>query len=106
MREAFLLDVLLDIRKAYDALDQEMALDLLTAYGVGPRIVRLLQTYWDRLTLVAKAGGYFGCSFKGYQGVMQGYPLSPKFFNIVVDAVIRHWVTVVTPSEAVTGGLI
>ena len=47
----------MDIRKAYDALDHERALELLAAYGVGPRTVRLLQTYWDRLTMVAKAGG-------------------------------------------------
>ena len=35
---------------------------------------------------------------------MQGNPLSPTIFNVVVDAVICHWVTVVMPSEAVTGG--
>ena len=36
---------------------------------------------------------------------MQDNPLSPTVFNVVVDAVILHWVTVVTPSEAGTGGL-
>ena len=55
--------------------------------------------YWDRLTMVAKAGGYFGCLFKVYQGVMQGDPMSPTIFNMVVVTFIRHWVTVVTPSE-------
>ena len=57
MREAVLFEVLLDLRKVYDALDLERALDLLAAYEVGPRTVRLLQTYWDRLTMVSKAGG-------------------------------------------------
>ena len=55
--------------------------------------------------MVAKAGGYFGRPFKGYQGVTQGYSLSPTIFNVVVDAVICHWVTVVIPTEAGTGGL-
>ena len=55
--------------------------------------------------MVAKVGGYFGCPFKGYQGVMQGNSLSPTIFNVVVDAVIRHWVTVVMPIEAGMGGL-
>ena len=54
---------------------------------------------------MAKAGGYFGRPFKGYGGVTQGKPLSPTISNVVVDAVIRHWVTVVTPTEAGTGGL-
>ena len=32
-------------------------------------------------------------------------PPVPQNFNVVVDAVIRHWVTEVTPTEAGTGGL-
>ena len=43
-REAILFEVSLDLRKAYDALDRERALDLLAEYGVGPRTVRLFQT--------------------------------------------------------------
>ena len=56
--------------------------------------------------MVAKADGYFRRLFKGYQGVMQGDPLLPKIFNVVMDSVIRHWVTVVTPTEAGTGDLV
>ena len=48
--------------------------------------------------MLAKDGGYFGRPFKGYQDFMQGETLSPKIFNVIVDAVIRHWVTVATPS--------
>ena len=43
--------------------------------------------------MVARAGGYYGEYFKGDQGVTQGDPLSPTIFNVVVDAVVRHWVT-------------
>ena len=55
--------------------------------------------------MVAKVGGYFGHLFKGYQGVTQDDSLSLTIFNVVVDAIIRHWVTVVTPTTAVLGGL-
>ena len=55
----------MDIQKAYDDLDRERSLELLAAYGVGTRTLRLLQNYWDRLTMVAKSGGYFGRLFKG-----------------------------------------
>ena len=65
MRESVLFKVFLDIRKSYDALDREMDLELLAAYGFGPRKVRLLWTYWDQLTMVAKAGRYFRRPFKG-----------------------------------------
>ena len=43
--------------------------------------------------MVAQAGGYYGTAFKGGRGVTQGDPLSPTIFNVVVYAVVRHWVT-------------
>ena len=42
--------------------------------------------------MVARAGGYYGTDFQGERGVTQGDPLSPTIFNVVVDAVVRHWV--------------
>ena len=48
--------------------------------------------------MVTKSGGYFGRPFKGYQGVTQGDTPSPTIFNVVVDAVIRHWVKMVVPT--------
>ena len=42
--------------------------------------------------MVARAGSYYGKAFKGERGVTQGCPLSPTIFNVVVDAVFRHWV--------------
>ena len=43
--------------------------------------------------MVARAGGYYGAAFKGDRGVTQGDTLSPTIFNVVVDVVMRHWVT-------------
>ena len=43
---------------------------------------------------MARAGGYYGEAFKGAQGMTQGDPLSPTIFNVVVDAVLRHWVMI------------
>ena len=43
---------------------------------------------------MARAGVYYRVAFKGYQGVTQGDPISPTIFNVVVDVVARHWVTV------------
>ena len=44
--------------------------------------------------MVAQEGGYYGAAFKGDWGVTQGDPLSSKIFNVVVDVVVRHWVSV------------
>ena len=43
--------------------------------------------------------------FKGERGVTQGNPLSPTIFNVVVDAVVRHWVTGVIADEEERGKL-
>ena len=102
MRAAVLHAIFLDLQKEYDALDRDRCIYILTVYGVGPRMLRLLRTYWDQLHMVAKIGGYFAPPFKGYLGVTQGDPLSPTVFNVVVDALIRHWVTVLAPTEAVS----
>ena len=48
-------------------------------------------------------GGYYGTKFKGARGVTQGDPLAPTIFNVVMDAVICHWVTLVV-EEAETWG--
>ena len=44
--------------------------------------------------MVARAGGCYMAAFKGAQGVTQGDLLPPTIFNVVVDAVVRHWVVV------------
>ena len=56
--------------------------------------------------MVAKSGGYFGRPFKWYRSVKQGGPLFPTIFNVAIDAIIGHWLTVVTPTETDTGGLV
>ena len=63
---------------------------------MGERVRRLLTVYWKRTTMVARAGSYYWKGFKGGRGVMQGDPLSPTIFNVVVDAVVRHWLQIAT----------
>ena len=67
------------------------------AWGLEPP--RILWVYWDRLRMVARVGGYYRTPFQGFQGVMQGYPVSPTIFNVVVDAGVQHWVAVVVERE-------
>ena len=85
--------ILLDLYKAHNALDRSRCLEILEGYDIGPQDRNLLRNYWHRLTIVARAGGCYGTDFRGERGVTQGDPLSPTIFNVVVDAVVRHWVT-------------
>ena len=69
LREEVLYMIFLDLHKAYDALDRSRCLDILEGYGMGAQARRLLQTYWRRLTMVARSGGYYETAFKGERGV-------------------------------------
>ena len=65
LRDEVLYMIFQDLHNAYGALDMSRCLDILEGYGVGPRARRLLQTYWKRLTMVARAGVYYGTAFEG-----------------------------------------
>ena len=56
--------------------------------------------------MVARDRGYFGAPFKGFQGVPQGDPLSPTIFNVVVEAMAWHWITVVATREVGSNGFV
>ena len=103
LREEVLYVIFLDLHKAYDALDRSRCPEILEGYGVGPKVRRILTTYWHLLIMVARAGGYYGTAFGGERGVMQGEPLSPTIFNVVVDAVVRNWVHRVVEEEEARG---
>jgi hypothetical protein len=86
-----LYQVFLDLSKAYDNLDRPRLLDILAAYGVGPRLRCLISTIWDMELCVPKLGGYFGKPFHPERGIRQGGPDSPTAFDIVLDCVLREW---------------
>ena len=87
-RETVLHTIFLDIHKEYDALDRELCLYVQAGYGVGHRTIHILQTYWARTQMTAKAGGHYGPNFQSHHGVTQGDQLSPTIFKMVVDTVI------------------
>ena len=83
--------VFMDLKKAYDTLDRTQALRILREYGVGEKLLRIISTIWENDTMVPRQSGYFGRAFGAHRGVRQGDIMSPVIFNVMVDAVIRHW---------------
>jgi hypothetical protein len=84
--------VLLDLKNAFDLTDQERCLLILEGYGVRPRMIRLIWTFWHNAVLVCRMLGNYGSPFCAGGDMTQGGPLSAKLFNIHVDAVVREWV--------------
>ena len=68
MREEVLYVIFLDLTKVYDALERSRSLDILKGYGVGQRVRRLLREYWNKSTMVARAGGLLRDRIQGREG--------------------------------------
>jgi hypothetical protein len=84
-------EIFIDLKKVYDTLDRERTLEILERYSMGALTLQLLRQFWDRQLVVAKQGRHFGVAFPATRGVTQGDIVSPTIFNIVVDAIVRHW---------------
>ena len=49
--------------------------------------------------MVAYVWGDYGAAFKGFRGLTQGDLLYPTIFNVVVDAVVCHWISLAEAGE-------
>ena len=85
-------------------MDWERCLEILVEYGVGPQTEQILHTHWEGLTMVSRAGRYYGNPSAGSRGVTQSELISLTILNMVVDVVIRHWEMVVAGEDAVPEG--
>ncbi len=61
--QAPLYQIYLDLKKAYDALDQTRCLEILAGYGVGPNLLHLQKHFWGGTRMVCCAGGSYGEPF-------------------------------------------
>ena len=78
MHQVVLYNIFLDLHKAYDKLDQGLALEILEGYGVSPQVCRLLTQYWEQANMATRASRYFRDPFQGYRGITQGDPPPPQ----------------------------
>ena len=99
LQQTPLFGVFIDLKKAYDAMDRERCILILKGYGTGVRAMRLICNFWDQASFACRAQGRYGRPFKAGRGVTQGGPLSPKIFNVMVDAIVREWLRQVLGDE-------
>ena len=95
MKEEVLYMISLYLHKVYDNLERDRFLDILEEYRVGPWDCCVLCVYWDGLQMVDRAGGKYREKFQGFWGVAQGEPIPPIIFNVMVDTVMCHRISMV-----------
>ena len=76
-----LLQVFMDVRKAYDSLERGRCMEILKGYGLRTNLQRLLHRFWDDQAVVLKTGRYYGRPFRTERGVTQGGPPPPPQFS-------------------------
>ena len=89
----------IDFRKAFDSINRERMFEILRAYGIPSSVVDAIHImYKDTFALVITPEGETG-TFKIDTGVLQGDPLAPFLFIIVLDYALR---TSITSSDGLT----
>ena len=54
-------EILLDLRKVFDAMDRGRCLETLEDAGVGPYALRLIKSFWENeVLLMCRASFYYG----------------------------------------------
>ena len=75
-------------------------------YGAGPKMQGILAEFWSRGEVVTFQNGFHGPQFLLTQETTQGVLVSPTLFNVVVDKVVQHWLSITVEEEpAVHDGL-
>ena len=59
----------------------------------GPRMCGLLETFWGHQQVVPRQNGFHVLDLLTTQGRTQGGLVSPTLFHVVVDNVIRTWLS-------------
>ena len=86
-------------------MDRGRCREILEGYGIVLNMICLIMYFWDNALLVCRASWRYGTEFRANHGVTQGRPLSPKLFNIMVDAIVREWLRQVLGVKEVELGI-
>ena len=79
----------INLTPAYDSVGRELLWEVLTRFGVPPRMIKVIRMFHDGMRArVQLDDGDFSAWFSVCQGLQQGCVLSPLLFNIFFAAVI------------------
>ena len=79
----------IDLAKAYDSFDRVLLSEVLARFEVPPRMIKVIRMFHDGMRArVQLNDGDFLAWFIVFQGLRQGYLLSPLLFNTLFAAVI------------------
>jgi len=83
-----ILNCFIDFRKAFDSIKHDVTWATLRSYGVGARLIMILQNICEVSQSAVRVGGELGDWFKTTVGTRQGDPISPTTFISYLERVM------------------
>jgi hypothetical protein len=81
---------LIDLRKAFDAINRDVLWQILEGHGVHSKLVQLIKDLYDGSAARVSMHGGTSAWFPLHTGVRQGCPMSPTLFNTFMDFLMRQ----------------
>ena len=79
-----------DFKKAYDSVRREVLYNILMAFGIPVKLLRLIKMCLTETYSRARVGKNFSDMFPIRNGLKQGEVLSPLLFNFALEYAIRR----------------
>jgi len=95
-----------DWAKAFATFHKERAFMKLHEHGFPTKMLTSIALQWDKMQVTPKQADCFSMPFHQDSGQITGSVLGPLVFNIVVDLVVRCWMTIMVDdggTSAMTG---
>ena len=83
-----ILNCFIDFRKAFDSIKHDVTWATLRSYGVGARLIKILQNICEISQSAVRVGGELGDWFRTTVGTRQGDPISPTTFIAYLERIM------------------
>ena len=83
----------IDFKKAYDTVDRGKLFDRLKSIGINGTFLKSLVAMYENPSYKIKLKNGYLDPIKSNLGLKQGCPLSPMLFNLYIDMILEHYLT-------------
>ena len=81
--------VLIDFKKAFDSINRNKMFQILKAYGIPSKLVQAVKIMYENTSAIVLTPEGMTESFNITTGILQGDPLAPYLFIMVLDYALR-----------------